>query len=294
MSNRMGLYGRLALFLTTVVWGTSFVILKTTLNSVGTLWVLAIRFTSSAIILGFVAGKKLKRLNSRLIKGGALMGLCLAAAYIVQTYGLLYTTPGKNSFLTATYCVLVPFMAWGVYKRRPDVANILAAFLCITGIGYVSLGETISNINIGDILTLLCSIFYALHIIVVEQYVGDGDALSLSTVQFAVAGIICLTGALILEAVPTQVPSSAWFSIAYLSVLCTAMCFFLQAWGIKYTPSSTAAVILSLEAVFGTLISVLFYREQMTLKLVLGFFLIFVAVLISETKPKFLQRRHKV
>ena len=293
MQNKMGLYGRLALFVTTVIWGTSFVILKTTLSSVGTLWVLALRFSSAAVILGFFAGKKLKHMSRRLVKGSTLMGLCLAAAYIVQTYGLVYTTPGKNSFLTATYCVLVPFMAWGIYKRRPGAANILAALFCITGIGLVSLEETVSSVNIGDVLTLFCGIFYALQIIVMEQYVGEGDALSISAVEFAVAGMICLTGALIFEAAPSHVPVSAWLSIAYLSVMCTALCFFLQAWGMKYTPSSTAAVILALEAVFGALISVLFYHEQVTLRLFLGFTLIFIAVLISETKPKFFQKSRK-
>ena len=89
-------------------------------------------------------------------------------------------------------------------------------------------------------------------------------------------------------------PSSAWLSIAYLSVMCTAVCFFLQAWGMQYTPSSTSAVIMTLESVFGTLISVLFYHETLTVKLFLGFALIFVAVLISETKPQFFKRKaHK-
>ena len=293
MKDKAGLRGRIALFITTIIWGTSFVILKTTLDSVGTLWVLAIRFSVSAAILGLVAGKKLCKMGKRLCKGSILMGLCLAAAYIFQTYGLFFTSPGKNSFLTAVYCVLVPFMAWGVYKRRPDAANILAAFLCITGIGFVSLGESLSNINIGDVLTLICGIFYAMQIIIMEQYVGQGDALSISTVQFAAAAAVCWAGALLFEAAPSGVPSSAWFSIAYLSVVCTALCFFLQAWGMKVTPSSTAAVIMSLESVFGTLISVLFYHELVTRRLLFGFALIFAAVLISETKPKFLRGRQK-
>ncbi len=291
MKKNLGFWGRLALFVTTLIWGTSFVILKTTLDTVPTLWVLAIRFTASALILGLIAGKKLFAMGKATVKGGVLMGLCLAAAYIFQTYGLVYTTPGKNSFLTATYCVLVPFMAWGVYKRRPGAVHILAAFLCIAGIGLVSLGEGLHDINKGDMLTLVCGVFYGLQIIVMEQYVGQGDVVSISVVQFVAAAAICWAGALLFEAAPSQAPASAWFSIAYLSVMCTAVCFFLQAWGIKYTPSATAAMIMSLESVFGALISVLFYHEQVTPKLLLGFALIFVAVVISETKPKIPHRR---
>lgn len=288
-----GFLGRLALFMTAFIWGTSFVVLKSTLDSVGTLWVLAIRFTVSAVLLALFAVKQLKRMDKRVVRGSVMMGVCLAVAYIVQTYGLKYTTPGKNAFLTATYCVLVPFMSWGIYKRRPDASNILAAFLCLIGIGFVSLSDLSAGVNIGDMLTLLCGIFYALQIIMMEQYAAHGEALSISTVQFASAAALCWAGALLFEQPPVAVPAAAWLNIAYLSVMCTAVCFFLQAWGMKYTPSSTAAVLMTLESVFGTLISVLFYHEPMTVKLVFGFALIFVAVLISETKPNLFKRRQK-
>lgn len=289
-----GFLGRLALFGTAFIWGTSFVILKTTLDSFGTLWVLAIRFTISTLLLGLFAVKKLRKVDRRCLKGGVMMGLCLALAYIVQTYGLVYTTPGKNAFLTATYCVLVPFMAWGVYKRKPDASNIIAAFLCITGIGFVSLSGAGTGVNIGDMLTLICGIFYGLQIIIMEQYVADSDALSITVIQFGTAALLCWAGALLFEAPPVNVPGSAWLSIAYLSVMCTAVCFFLQAWGMQYTPSSTSAVIMTFESVFGTLLSVLFYHEPMTVKLLLGFALIFAAVLISETKLRLFQKKlHK-
>ena len=289
-----GFLGRLALFGTAFIWGTSFVILKTTLDSVGTLWVLAIRFTISTLLLGLFAVKKLRKVDRRCLKGGVMMGLCLALAYIVQTYGLVYTTPGKNAFLTATYCVLVPFMAWGVYKRKPDASNIIAAFLCITGIGFVSLSGAGTGVNIGDMLTLICGIFYGLQIIIMEQYAADSDALSITVIQFGTAALLCWAGALLFEAPPVNVPGSAWLSIAYLSVMCTAVCFFLQAWGMQYTPSSTSAVIMTFESVFGTLLSVLFYHEPMTVKLLLGFALIFAAVLISETKLRLFQKKlHK-
>lgn len=289
----MGFLGRLALFMTAFIWGTSFVVLKNTLDSVGTLWVLAIRFSVSAVLLALFAVKQLRRMDKRVVKGSVMMGLCLAVAYIVQTYGLKYTTPGKNAFLTATYCVLVPFMAWGIYKRKPDASNILAAFLCLIGIGFVSLSNLSEGVNVGDVLTLLCGVFYALQIIMMEQYAAHGEALSISTVQFASAAALCWVGALLFEQPPVAVPTAAWLNIAYLSVMCTAVCFFLQAWGMKYTPSSTAAVLMTLESVFGTFISVLFYHEPMTAKLLLGFALIFVAVLISETKPNLLKRRQK-
>ena len=124
------------------------------------MWILALRFIIAAALLLLAAGKRLKTLGRAGFRGGVLLGVCLAAAYIFQTYGLKYTTPGKNAFLTATYCVLVPFMVWAFFKRRPNAANIIAAFMCVFGIGLVSLSGT-SPFNIGDALTLVCGIFYA-------------------------------------------------------------------------------------------------------------------------------------
>ena len=284
MKDRKNLLGHLALWGTAFIWGTSFVILKEALDSIGTMWVLALRFIIAAALLLLAAGKRLKTLGRAGLRGGMLLGVCLAAAYIFQTYGLKYTTPGKNAFLTATYCVLIPFMVWAFFKRRPNAANIIAAFMCVFGIGLVSLSGT-SPFNIGDALTLVCGIFYALQIILTERFIGDCDALSLTGVEFGTAAVICLAGALIFESAPVGLSLELWGSIAYMGVMCTALCFFLQTWGMRYTPSSTAAVIMTFESVFAIIISVIFYDEPVTVRLICGFTLIIASVIISERAP---------
>ena len=284
MKDRKNFLGHLALWGTAFIWGTSFVILKEALDSIGTMWVLALRFIIAAALLLLAAGKRLKTLGRDGLRGGVLLGVCLAAAYIFQTYGLKYTTPGKNAFLTATYCVLVPFMVWAFFKRRPNAANIIAAFMCVFGIGLVSLSGT-SPFNIGDALTLVCGIFYALQIILTERFIGDCDALSLTGVEFGTAAVICLAGALIFESAPVGLSLELWGSIAYMGVMCTALCFFLQTWGMRYTPSSTAAVIMTFESVFAIIISVIFYDEPVTVRLICGFTLIIASVIISEMIP---------
>ena len=284
MKDRKNFLGHLALWGTAFIWGTSFVLLKEALDSIGTMWVLALRFIIAAALLLLAAGKRLKTLGRDGLRGGMLLGVCLAAAYIFQTYGLKYTTPGKNAFLTSTYCVLVPFMGWGFYKRRPNAANIIAAFMCVLGVGLVSLSGT-SPFNIGDALTLVCGIFYALQIILTERFIGDCDALSLTGVEFGTAAVICLAGALIFESAPVGLSLELWGSIAYMGVMCTALCFFLQTWGMRYTPSSTAAVIMTFESVFAIIISVIFYDEPVTVRLICGFTLIIASVIISEMTP---------
>ena len=282
--------GRLALLGTTIIWGSSFIILKNTLNSLPTLWILALRFSGAALIMALAANRQLKTLDRRAFKYGLAMGAALYCAYTLQTYGLLYTTPGKNAFLTATYCVIVPFLWWAFFKKRPDRYNVAAALVCIAGMALVSLEGDLS-LGLGDALTMCCGLFYALHIIVSSRGLEKYAVLPLTTVQLATTAVLCWITAPIASPFPQSVPASAWLSVAYLCVMCTGACYFLQALGQKYTSAQSASIILTLESVFGTLFSVAFYHEQLTLKTVSGFVLIFAAVLISETKRSFLRRR---
>jgi len=282
--------GRLALLFTTIIWGTSFVVQKNTLDDISTLHLLALRFTIATVLLFIIAIKDWKKLDFSYLKGGVFMGLALAAAYIIQTYGLVYTTPGKNAFLTASYVVMTPFLYWAIKKRRPGKHNLIAAFLCLLGVGLISVDGNF-NINIGDILTIICGLFYALHIIIIDDQAAGKSPALLTAVQFAVAAAVTWILAVIIEPTPRHVPSSAVFSIFYLGIMCTGICFLLQTFGQKNTPASQAAILLTLESVFGTVISVIFYNEPMSIRLILGFAAMFAAVLISETKLSFLKKK---
>ncbi|NLW66114.1 MAG: DMT family transporter [Clostridiales bacterium] len=282
--------GRFALVLTTLIWGTSFVILKKTLDEVPTLYVLAYRFTGATILLLLIGMKDLKKIDLQYIKGGMIMGVFLFLAYTIQTYGLFHTTPGKNAFLTTTYCVLTPFIYWAVVKKKPDICNYIAAVICMAGVGFVSLDGDL-GVNIGDILTLCSGMFFALHIVATSKHIRGRSVRALTMIQFATASVLCWIFALLTDPVPTQISTESMWSILYLSVMCTAVCFIFQTYGQKYTPPSTTAVIMTLESVFGTIISVIFYHEQLSPKVLMGFALIFIAVLISETKLGFLWRK---
>lgn len=284
--------GRSALLITSLIWGTSFVILKNTLGEIPTLYVLAYRFSGAALLMLLIGFKELKKLNIEYLKGGVIIGVCLCLAYVLQTYGLSFTTPSKNAFLTTTYCILTPFLYWLITKRRPDGFNIAAAFICLAGVGFVSL-EGDFSVNIGDLLTICCGVFYGLHIIATDKYVGGKSVVMLTMVEFAVAGVLCWIAALIFVPYPSQFSTDSIVSIAYLCVMCTGVCFALQTFGQKHTPPATVAVIMTLESVFGAIISVIFYHEVLTAKLIVGFALILLAVIISETKLEFLRKRVK-
>jgi drug/metabolite transporter (DMT)-like permease len=290
----MRLLAKPMLFSAALIWGTSFFIMKNALDVLPVFYLLAIRFTAGAVLLGLICGKRWRAFTPDYLWRGAIIGGCLFLAYSVQTFGLALTTPSKNAFLTAVYCVMVPFFTWAVVKRRPDRYNITAAVLCVAGVGLVSLNDALT-INTGDLLTLLCAIFYAAHIAAVEKLSPGKDITLLTVHQFAFAALYAWVGGLLTEEFPLaalQDPAVV-LPLAYLCVMATTVALLFQNIGQIWSDPASASVILSLESVFGVLFSVLFYGDKVTGRMLVGFVLIFVAVVCSETKFSFLKRPKK-
>ncbi|MGE4276188.1 MAG: DMT family transporter [Lawsonibacter sp.] len=279
------------LFSAAIIWGTSFFIMKNALDVLPVFFLLAIRFTAGAALLGLVCWKKWKKFTRDYLWRGAMLGGFLFLGYTVQTFGLALTTPSKNAFLTAVYCVIVPFLAWAVVKTRPDRFNIAAALLCITGVGLVSLNDQMS-VNAGDLLTLLCAVFYALQIVAVAKVSPGKDVTLLTVFQFAFAALYAWICGALTESFPARALAdpAVYLPLAYLCVMATAVALLFQNVGQVWSDPASASVILSLESVFGVLFSVLFYGDPVTGRLLSGFGLIFVAVVCSETKFSFLRR----
>ncbi len=288
---KTSIIAKLALLLATIIWGSSFIVMKDALDNMGTFYLLAMRFTGACVLLAAVCWYKLKSFNFYYVKAGFVMGTMLLAAYAVQTFGLAETTPGKNAFLTAGYCVMVPFLYWMIAGKRPDRYNVSAAVLCVAGIGLVSLDGNLT-MGRGDLLTVACGFFYALHIIVSARYTQGSDVMLLTISQFFFAGMWSWIMCFAFETMPVaaEVPVATWLSLAYLCVFATAGALGLQMFGLKYTAPAAGALILSLEAVFGVLFSVLLGAEAVTLRLLLGFAVIFLSIVISETKLEFLHK----
>lgn len=275
----------------TLIWGSTFFILKDTLASVDLQFLLAFRFTVAAVILAVVFRKRWKGMDRSCWWRGAIMGLFLYAAYTVQNYGLMNTTPGKNAFFTAVYCVIVPFLYWVVDRLRPDKFNVLAAVLCIAGIGFVSWDGGFS-LGYGDCLTLISGLLYACHIVATSKFSQGRDVFLLTVIQFATTAACCWVGTLVTGGFPVDgLPARAWWVLVYLAIAATTLALLFQNIGQKYTSPSSAAVLLALEAPFGVAFSVIFTEESPTAFMYFGFFLIFLAVLCSETKFSFLKKK---
>lgn len=287
---KKGIGAKAALFIAALIWGGSFLIVKNSMDMIQPHMLLAIRFTLGCLLLSIVFHKRLKALNKDYFIKGGIIGACLFAAYSLQTIGILDTTPGKNAFLTAIYCVLVPFFYWIVDRKRPDRYNILAAGITLLGIGLVSMNGDFS-IGIGDTLTLISGVVFAIHLVAVAKFSKTMDPILLTILQFGYAAVFSWIVGLLFEEFPVSWNMQMLGGLLYLSVFATAVALLLQNVGQKYTNPAPASIILSLESVFGVMFSILFYGEELTLRLFFGFFLIFIAVIISETKLSFLMKK---
>lgn len=279
---------RLLIIAATIIWGSSFVIVKDVTNSMPPAWILVVRFTAAAFIMAVAFLKYRELYFERSHVGfGLLFGLAMFLAYYTQTIGITDTTPGKNAFLTGTYCVIVPFLAWALVRRRPNRYNIVAAVLCIVGIGFISLDGSLT-MRFGDAMTLVCAVFYALHIILVSQFAQGRNIYVLTMWQFVGVAICSLIVGGLFEPMPdwAAVPMDCWISLAYLAVACTMVALLFQNIGQAHLPPASAALLLSLESVFGVAFSVALGAETLTLRIVFGFALVFAAIIISEVLPE--------
>lgn len=283
---------KMALFIASLIWGSSFLVVKNSMDFMGPYTLLAFRFTIGCLLLSIIFHKKLKKINRSYLKQGAVTGVLIFLAYSIQTIGIIDTTPGKNAFLTAIYCVIVPFMYWLVDKNKPDVYHFTAAFVGIAGIGLVSLNGSF-EIEVGDAFSLISGLFYGAHMVAVAKFSKGKDPVIITILQFGYAAVLSWFMSLLTEDIPSSIGTGEIVNVLYLAVFATAVALLFQNIGQKYTNPAPASIIMSLESVFGVIFSVIFYGEEITLKLFTGFVFIFIAILISETKLSFIGKKEE-
>jgi len=282
----------LALLLVAIIWGSGFIVTKNALDNIGPFYLLFFRFIVASTVLGAIVFKKLKNATKEDIKAGLIIGLFLFAGFATQTVGLQYTEAGKQAFITATNVVMVPFIYWGISKKRPDKFEVFAAFLCLVGIGILSLNRDFT-MNLGDSLTLLCAVLFACHISSTGYFAKELDPYVISVVQMATAAVLSLIFALIFEGTNFSLEKNTVLPILYLAMFSTMAAFLIQTVAQKYTSSTHTAIILSLEAVFGSTFAIIFLKEALTIKFFIGCMAILISVITAETKWEFLRTKEK-
>ena len=275
------------LVLTAMIWGTGFVVMKNTLDTVPPGAIIAIRYTIASMLTAVMFRKHLMGLTREDVRRGAVVGGLLAGAYIVQTIGLSMTTAGKNAFLTTVYVLLVPFGCYLVFRQKLSRKNFIAAAMMLAGIGCLSLDGESGGLNLGDLMTLCCGVLFAAHIMAVERCQEKTNTYALIVLQFAFAAAFAFVYAMIFErGMELEVNMGTVGGLLYLSVFSTTIAMSLQNIGQSMAPASHAAILLSLESVFGALASWLLLGETLTTTMLLGFAIIFMALVVNSMKGK--------
>ena len=282
----------LMLLATAAIWGSSLFLVKDVTESLPVNFLLAVRFlAASALVFIFFWSRVKTHLNRRHVLHGLILGMFLFFAYWFQTIGLTDTTPSKCAFLTSVYCVLVPVIVWIVDRVRPNRYNLIAAVIMVAGIGFISLSSGLT-MRFGDAMSLIGALFCALQVFYTARFSADDDPIVLAAYQMAMAGVLGTAFSMFTDSPPTPTTwsLSVWLSLVYLIVMCSFVCYLFENIGQKHVSPQAAAILLSLTSVFGTLFSIIFYGDVLTLRVVVGFALVFCAVIISETKLSFLRR----
>ena len=231
-------------------------------------------------------------MNKKELEHGIMMGIALFGGYYLQVLGMEYgSTAGKCAFLSATFCVMVPFLSWGVFKRKPDKYSVIAAIICIIGVALVSV-EKDAKITIGDGIILISTFFYAINIMLTSEFSSrqGNNPTVLAFLQIVVVAVLGWIVVIAKNEFPVVYTIKAVLGVTYLGVFATALCLLVQVVALEKIESATSAsIILSLESVFGVMISILFYNEVLTPKLMTGFVVIFIGIIICETKLRFIK-----
>lgn len=277
---------KLALFLTSVLWGSTFTFGKLAAEAFSAAFIIALRFLIASVALLIAAYPQRKQLDKQYLIHGFWMGLTIFCSYFLQVSGLtLDTSPGKSAFLSTTYSVMVPFIYWLVTKDRPKAHHILCVFLCLFGVGVLSLSGG-WGMSTGDIITVLSGLPYAINIVISAIVCRNRNTLLLTMVELWVVTIFAWIFVFAGNSFPTEFPLGAVGGIVYMGLLATALCLFLQSYGLKYAEPAIGGMLLSLESVFGVVFSVIIYHEQITLRMLAGFAVIFIAILLSQRNGK--------
>ena len=280
----------LALALVAMVWGGTFVLVKGALADVSPVLFLALRFSAATIALGVLyvlnpSGRGARGGKYGGWTGGIVTGALLYLGYLLQTQGLRLTTPAKSGFITGLYIVLVPLAASIVYRKAPQLAEVLGVVIATTGLGLMTLTGRALEIGKGDLLTVGCAVAFTFHIMVLSYYSRRMAFEWLTLLQIGTCAVIGLVSFWWVETPMLHWNRQVFIAIAVTSVLATALAFTVQTWAQRYTTPTRTALIFALEPVFAWATSFVLTSEVLSRRAATGALLILAGILLVELKP---------
>jgi len=276
----------LALALVAMVWGGTFVVVKDALTDVSPVLFLGLRFSAATIALGvlYVLNPPARGIHPGWT-GGIITGTLLYFGYLLQTLGLRLTTPAKSGFITGLYIVLVPLASSIVYKKAPQLSELLGIGIAATGLGLLTLTGWALEIGTGDLLTLGCAVVFTFHIMALGYYSQRMAFEWLTLLQIGTCAAIGLVSFWWVETPVLHWNRQVIVAIAVTSLLATALAFTVQTWAQRYTTPTRTALIFALEPVFAWLTSFVLTNEVLSRRAAIGALMILAGILLVELKP---------
>jgi drug/metabolite transporter (DMT)-like permease len=267
------------LVLATLVWGTTFVIVKDTVSSVDEYFLVFVRNGLAAVpmfIYAFIKDRP-NIFNKQALLQGAIMGFLLASTYIFQTIGLKFTSSGHSAFITGSAVVLVPFVLFFIYKENLFKFHLISIFIVFIGL-FLLTYDLDTSINKGDLITFLCVAAYTFHIVLAGRFVRKTPVMPLIAHQFVFSTIFALIAFIFIGKPVTQLSSQSFGALLYLGLIGTLFCYFISVWAQKYVPSIKVALIFALEPVFAAIFAYITINEKLNIQETFGMILILAGI----------------
>ncbi|MGN0370203.1 MAG: DMT family transporter [Butyrivibrio sp.] len=261
-----------------IIWGSSFVVVKDSLDYITPIWQLALRFSVAAVPAVVLAIIRRKQWNKKTVVRSLVLGVIFFLAVLFQNLGANLSSASKASFLTGTYVAFFPVVELIFIRRKITLKKGLSAFICLCGTGVLTIEKGL-RFQTGDIFLLLCGIMYAVHLMYID--ISDCDGVLLHSGQIITAAVLAVITALIFEPVPAHVNLRCMLGIVYCGIFEVFLGFFFQLVGQKNTNPSLAAIILSMESLFGLIFSVIFLGDVMSPRIIIGGLLIVFAAIFN-------------
>ncbi|OGC94721.1 MAG: hypothetical protein A2W25_16030 [candidate division Zixibacteria bacterium RBG_16_53_22] len=279
----------ISLFLSTVIWGLSFIIMKVMLGSqISPYLFVFLRFAIATILLYPFCRKSLPGLSIGGFRAGAALGILIYAGFITQAVGITFTTASKSAFITGVSSIFVPVFLFLHRRRLPEAYVVVAILIAAAGM-FLLTGPAGGGFNLGDFLTLICAVTFAAQIYTMGLATARYDTLALTMVEIvATAGI----SGMMLFFAPVYFIFS-WWNVAvllFITVFGTVLPLLAQTWAQKKTSSVRAGLIFSAEPVFAYIFASILLGESFNFIQKAGGAVIIMAVISSELIPLFMAR----
>ena len=278
--------GIIFLLITAIIWGSSFVAQSIGMQSIDAFTFTGIRTTLGVLFLlpfTLIINKGFDH-NKNTLKAGLILGVVFSFAQNFQQFAFYYSTSGKIAFITAFYMFFVPLFSVIFFKRKIAALTWLSILIGLAGLFLLCINPAeLTSVNLGDILALICAVFYAVQIMLIDKFLGEGvNGIQLSFMQFTVAAVLSLAAMFIFEQPNLADIKTAAPSLLYSGIMSCGIAYTLQIMGQKYSSPVVASLLMCLESVFAVIAAAIILHEGMSVREAIGCVIMFAAIILSQ------------